>query len=231
MGYEAKPMFKLTPQPSWSNARRFMHKLVTNPKWEKMVQSLVLANTVVLCVTWYAQPATASNILRKVNYAFIAIGTTTVSCVLFAFRKDFFRLGWRNLDLFVVVTSLLLLGIQKMGWGEFAVQSMIIRTFRLARLFRALRNTKTLQLIMSTLAEAAPSCGSLGMLMILLMLIYAIIGMKLFGKANTTEQTTLDYHCNFKNIFNAFLLLVRCGTGEAWNQVMFDLARQKSVLF
>lgn len=149
----------------------------------------------------------------------------------FAFRKDFFRLGWRNLDLTVVLLSLFLLIGQWLGMGEFAVQSMIIRTFRLARLFRAIRSTKTLQVIMNTLSEAAAPMGSLGILMLLIILIFAIIGMKIFGKVNTTEQTTVSYHANFKDIFNSFLLLIRCGTGEDWNRIMYDFARHRSILF
>jgi hypothetical protein len=73
--------------------------------------------------------------------------------------------------------------------------------------------------------------GSLGMLLILLMFMYAIIGMKLFGFANVTDQTTVHYHCNFKNFFQAFLLLCRSSTGEAWDSIMFDMGRQKSILF
>ena len=73
--------------------------------------------------------------------------------------------------------------------------------------------------------------GSLGALLILFMFMYAIIGMKLFGFANVTDQTTVHYHCNFKNFFESFLLLARSSTGEAWDSIMFDMARKRSILF
>jgi len=39
-----------------------------------------------------------------------------------------------------------------------------------------------------------------------------------------------DYHVNFKDIGRSLLLLMRCTTGEAWDSIMFDLARPYSIL-
>jgi hypothetical protein len=114
-----------------------------------------MANTIFLCVTWYAQPHTVSKIVKDINYCFIAIGTATLSVTMFAFRLDFFRSWWRNLDFIVVLLSLFLLGVQWFGLGSYAVQLMVIRSFRLARLFRALRSTRILQVILKTMKEAA----------------------------------------------------------------------------
>lgn len=71
----------------------------------------------------------------------------------------------------------------------------------------------------------------MGMLLILVMFMYSIIGMKMFGFANVTDQSTVNYHCNFKNFLNAFLTLVRSATGEAWDSIMYDMSRSKSILF
>jgi hypothetical protein len=146
-----------------------------------------MLNTIILCITWYAQNKATSEVLRSINYAFIAIGCTTVIMGLYAFRWHFFRVGWRNLDLIVASLSVLLLILQYYKLGNFAVQSTIIRSFRLARLFRALRSTKTLQIILSTLEEGLTSMSSLGSLLLLIMFMFAIIGMRLFGLANVTN--------------------------------------------
>lgn len=146
-----------------------------------------MLNTTILCITWYAQNKATSEVLRSINYVFIAIGCTTVTMGLYAFRRHFFRVGWRNLDLIVASLSVLLLILQYYKLGNFAVQSTIIRSFRLARLFRALRSTKTLQIILSTLEEGLTSMSSLGSLLLLIMFMFAIIGMRLFGLANVTN--------------------------------------------
>ena len=73
---------------------------------------------------------------------------------------------------------------------------------------------------------------SLGMLLILLIFIYSILGMQLFGYTTINGyQSALNYHANFQTFKNTFLLLIRCTTGEQWNSIMFDCARQHSVLF
>ena len=102
---------------------------------------------------------------------------------------------------------------------------------RIGRLLRVMRFAKKLQIIFKTLTEAAPSLASLGMLLLLVIFMYSIIGMKMFGFVNVTNQTTVNYHCNFKNFFNAFLTLVRSATGEAWDSIMYDMGRSKSILF
>jgi hypothetical protein len=44
-------------------------------------------------------------------------------------------------------------------------------------------------------------------------------------------QENLNFHTNFQGIFEAFLLLMRCATGEGWNSVMMDAARPYQILF
>ena len=38
-------------------------------------------------------------------------------------------------------------------------------------------------------------------------------------------------HVNFQSFGSAFLTLIRCSTGEAWNSIMFDSSREYSILY
>ena len=96
---------------------------------------------------------------------------------------------------------------------------------------RILRKAKKLQIIFNTLVEALPAMGSLGMLLLLLMFMYAVIGMSQFGFANITDQENADYHANFRNFMNSFLLLFRSATGEGWDSLMFDFGRGNQITF
>ena len=58
------------------------------------------------------------------------------------------------------------------------------------------------------------------MLMQMLFFIYAIVGMQLFGTLILDNHTAIERHNNFRNVFNAFLMLFRCSTGEAWPDIM-----------
>jgi len=41
----------------------------------------------------------------------------------------------------------------------------------------------------------------------------------------------MGYHVNFQTFGNAFLTLMRCATGEAWNSIMFESARPRNILY
>ena len=58
------------------------------------------------------------------------------------------------------------------------------------------------------------------MLMLMLFFIYAIIGMQMFGNIQLDPQTAIERHNNFRNVMQAFMMLFRCSTGEAWPEIM-----------
>ena len=71
---------------------------------------------------------------------------------------------------------------------------------------------------------------------------YAIIGVQQFGLIKIDGgikdidgyylgQEAMHKHANFQTFGSAFLTLFRCATGEAWNSIMFDSARSRSILF
>ena len=60
------------------------------------------------------------------------------------------------------------------------------------------------------------------MLMMMLFFIYAIIGMQMFGNIAYDPETEIDRHNNFRNIFQAKIMLFRCATGEAWPDIMMS---------
>ena len=58
---------------------------------------------------------------------------------------------------------------------------------------------------------------------------FTIIGRSLFGMAKIGgENEELNEHVNFRDFFDAFLLLFRCSTGESWHLIMFELAKTYS---
>lgn len=41
----------------------------------------------------------------------------------------------------------------------------------------------------------------------------------------------MDRHANFQNFQSAFMTLLRCATGENWNQIMFECSKANSILY
>uniref|UniRef100_F1KX72 Voltage-dependent calcium channel type A subunit alpha-1 n=1 Tax=Ascaris suum TaxID=6253 RepID=F1KX72_ASCSU len=54
----------------------------------------------------------------------------------------------------------------------------------------------------------------------MLFFIYAIVGMQVFGNIWLDNTTEINRHNNFQSFFNSVILLFRCATGEAWQDIM-----------
>ena len=73
--------------------------------------------------------------------------------------------------------------------------------------------------------------ASLGLLLMLLIFMFAIIGMSQFSLVDLEGASEMNKHVNFQSFGASFLTLLRCSTGEAWNSIMFDSPRPRSILF
>lgn len=102
-------------------------------------------------------------------------------------------------------------------------------TLRVLRVLRIIKRAEKLQIIFKTILVALPAMSSLGLLLLLLQFLFAIIGMEFFAFVKLRGE--LNYHANFQGFGAAFLLLMRCTTGEGWGDLMFDTARTHSLHF
>ncbi|XP_067346726.1 voltage-dependent L-type calcium channel subunit alpha-1C isoform X25 [Channa argus] len=62
------------------------------------------------------------------------------------------------------------------------------------------------------------------LLIVMLFFIYAVIGMQMFGKIALRDNTQINRNNNFQTFPQAVLLLFRCATGEAWQEIMLACA-------
>jgi len=72
--------------------------------------------------------------------------------------------------------------------------------------------------------------ASLGLLLMLLIFMFSIIGMAQFALVDISSASEMGRHVNFQTFGAAFLTLIRCSTGEAWNSIMFDSAVPRSIM-
>lgn len=88
---------------------------------------------------------------------------------------------------------------------------------------------KNLRILFNTFIDAIPQLTNVGALLFLFLFIYSVLGVFLFGKVKLQE--TLNVHANFQTFGTALLTLFRMSTGESWNFIMYDSARQKSITY
>jgi len=64
---------------------------------------------------------------------------------------------------------------------------------------------------------------NIGALLLLFMYIFTVLGVQLFAKVRVADA--MNEYANFQEFWKAFMLLVRCASGEAWNELMFAAAK------
>jgi len=144
---------------------------------------------------------------------------------LIALKCAYFRDGWNQFDFCVVVGSNVatIMSFVDSGTSGAGGQAVVARIVRVLRVLRIIKRADKLQIIFETIVMALPAMGSLGALLLLFVFLFTIIGMQCFGEVKL--QSELTDHANFQTFVNAFLLLMRCVTGEGWNFIMFDCGR------
>lgn len=59
--------------------------------------------------------------------------------------------------------------------------------------------------------------------------VYSVLGVTIFS--GIKQDGAISVHANFTNFHNAIITLFRMATGESWHELMYDCARQKSIVF
>ena len=126
--------------------------------------------------------------------------------------QPYFKDSWNTFDFITVVGSII--DATKL------VNVGFLRLFRAARLIKLLRRSVSIRILLFTFIQSIKALPYVMMLMVMLFFIYAIVGMQLFGNIHLDSDTAIERHNNFRTIFQAFMMLFRCSTGEAWPDIM-----------
>ena len=105
-------------------------------------------------------------------------------------------------------------------FGGHFVSLGFLRLFRAARLIRLLQQGYTIRILLWTFVQSFKALPYVCLLIGMLFFIYAIVGMQVFGSIQLDPTTEINRHNNFQSFFNSVILLFRCATGEAWQDIM-----------
>ncbi|XP_061920901.1 voltage-dependent L-type calcium channel subunit alpha-1C isoform X1 [Entelurus aequoreus] len=94
------------------------------------------------------------------------------------------------------------------------------RLFRVMRLVKLLSRGEGIRTLLWTFIKSFQALPYVALLIVMLFFIYAVIGMQMFGKIALRDHTQINRNNNFQTFPQAVLLLFRCATGEAWQEIM-----------
>uniref|UniRef100_A0A4W3III4 Voltage-dependent L-type calcium channel subunit alpha n=1 Tax=Callorhinchus milii TaxID=7868 RepID=A0A4W3III4_CALMI len=134
----------------------------------------------------------------------------------------YFADAWNTFDALIVVGSVVDIAITEVNSSEDSSRISItfFRLFRVMRLVKLLSRGEGIRTLLWTFIKSFQALPYVALLIAMLFFIYAVIGMQVFGKVAMQDHTQVNRNNNFQTFPQAVLLLFRCATGEAWQDIM-----------
>ncbi|XP_077337609.1 voltage-dependent L-type calcium channel subunit alpha-1S isoform X2 [Lithobates pipiens] len=205
--------------------------VVTSSYFEYLMFFLITLNTISLGMQHYGQTAEFSYVSDILNVAFTGIFTVEMFLKLAAFKaKGYFGDPWNVFDFLIVIGSVIDVilseidtpGIPATPGAEESSRISItfFRLFRVLRLVKLLSRGEGVRTLLWTFIKSFQALPYVALLIVMLFFIYAVIGMQVFGKIALVDGTHINRNSNFQTFPQAVLLLFRCATGEAWQEIL-----------
>ncbi|OCT94594.1 voltage-dependent L-type calcium channel subunit alpha-1S [Xenopus laevis] len=225
---KARPLSRYIPKNQYQYKIWY---LVTSSYFEYLMFALIMLNTISLGMKHYGQTAEFSHLSDILNVAFTGIFTVEMILKLAAFKaKGYFGDPWNVFDFLIVIGSIIDVILSEIDTPDPVVTPGSEDTSRISitffRLFRVLRLVKLLsrgegvRTLLWTFIKSFQALPYVALLIVMLFFIYAVIGMQVFGKIAMVDGTQINRNNNFQTFPQAVLVLFRCATGEAWQEIL-----------
>jgi hypothetical protein len=219
-----KVFFGLTNLDSVSSVRRNIYQMVTKDSFESFIMCCIVANTLVMAARIFPAPsADYITITKLCNYVFAVIFTLECVLKMFALRGNYFKDNWNLFDFICVIATMVGILIDLLTDINLGSVMSAIRIFRIARLFRLIRFMKGLSRLFTALILCIPKLMNVFVLLTLLLFLFTVLGVQLFGKTKFLDPHSV--HANFQDFKRGMITLIRCMTGEGFNEMMHSLSR------
>ncbi|XP_011298535.1 voltage-dependent T-type calcium channel subunit alpha-1H isoform X1 [Fopius arisanus] len=217
---------------NYSKPRLLVHNVVTSKYFDLAIAAVIGLNVVTMAMEFYMMPKALTYALKIFNYFFTAVFILeSLMKVLALGIKLYMKDRWNQLDIGIVILSVVGIVLEELESKIIPINPTIIRVMRvlrIARVLKLLKMAKGIRALLDTVMQALPQVGNLGLLFFLLFFIFAALGVELFGRLECSDEMPcqgLGEHAHFSNFGMAFLTLFRVATGDNWNGIMKDTLR------
>ncbi|XP_057213136.1 voltage-dependent L-type calcium channel subunit alpha-1D isoform X3 [Triplophysa rosa] len=197
--------------------------VVNSTGFEYVMFVLIVLNTVCLAVQHHGQSRLFNYAMDILNMVFTGVFAVEMILKLVAFKpRHYFADAWNTFDALIVVGSIVDIAITEINNTEDSARISItfFRLFRVMRLVKLLSRGEGIRTLLWTFIKSFQALPYVALLIAMLFFIYAVIGMQVFGKIAMVDGTSINRNNNFQTFPQSVLLLFRCATGEAWQQIM-----------
>ncbi|KAJ8257517.1 hypothetical protein GJAV_G00186440 [Gymnothorax javanicus] len=217
---KARPLRRYIPK------NRYQYKfwyVVNSTAFEYIMFVLIILNTLCLAIQHYGQSHLFNYAMDILNMVFTGVFTVEMLLKLIAFKpRGYITDAWNVFDALVVIGSVVDIILSQIDNTEDSARISItfFRLFRVMRLVKLLSRGEGIRTLLWTFIKSFQALPYVALLIAMLFFIYAVIGMQVFGKIAMVDGTHINRNNNFQTFPQAVLLLFRCATGEAWQEIM-----------
>ncbi|XP_068027205.1 LOW QUALITY PROTEIN: voltage-dependent L-type calcium channel subunit alpha-1F-like, partial [Melanerpes formicivorus] len=217
---KAQPLRRYIPK---NPTQHRVWAMVNSTAFEYLMFILILLNTIALAVQHYEQSKPFNYVMDLLNMVFTGLFTGEMLLKIIAFKpRHYFCDAWNTFDALIVVGSLVDIAVTEVNSSEDSSRISItfFRLFRVMRLVKLLSKGEGIRTLLWTFVKSFQALPYVALLIAMIFFIYAVIGMQTFGKVALQDGTQINRNNNFQTFPQAVLLLFRCATGEAWQEIM-----------
>ncbi|KAL7827597.1 hypothetical protein SRHO_G00333150 [Serrasalmus rhombeus] len=243
---KARPLRRYIPKNRYQY--KFWY-VVNSTGFEYVMFVLIILNTLCLAIQHHGQSHLFNYAMDILNMVFTGVFTVEMILKLVAFKprgyfgdawnvfdalvvigsvvdiilsQHYFADAWNTFDALIVVGSVVDIAITEINNTEDSARISItfFRLFRVMRLVKLLSRGEGIRTLLWTFIKSFQALPYVALLIAMLFFIYAVIGMQVFGKIAMVDGTSINRNNNFQTFPQAVLLLFRCATGEAWQEIM-----------
>ncbi|XP_051248164.1 voltage-dependent L-type calcium channel subunit alpha-1C isoform X14 [Dicentrarchus labrax] len=224
---KARPLRRYIPKNPYQYKVWYV---VNSTYFEYLMFTLILLNTICLAMQHHGQTINFNDAMNILNMLFTGLFTVEMILKLIAFKpRHYFVDAWNTFDALIVVGSIVDIAITEVNNSEENARISItfFRLFRVMRLVKLLSRGEGIRTLLWTFIKSFQALPYVALLIVMLFFIYAVIGMQMFGKIALRDHTQINRNNNFQTFPQAVLLLFRCATGEAWQEIMLACSPNK----
>uniref|UniRef100_A0A8C1N4H8 Voltage-dependent L-type calcium channel subunit alpha n=1 Tax=Cyprinus carpio TaxID=7962 RepID=A0A8C1N4H8_CYPCA len=232
---KARPLRRYIPKNPYQY--KFWY-VVNSTGFEYVMFVLIVLNTLCLAIQHHGQSRLFNYGMDILNMVFTGVFAVEMILKLVAFKpKGYCVDPWNGFDALVVIGSIVDIILSQVDprlssrlsdphSSSFShpcsarISITFFRLFRVMRLVKLLSRGEGIRTLLWTFIKSFQALPYVALLIAMLFFIYGVIGMQVFGKIAMVDGTSINRNNNFQTFPQAVLLLFRCATGEAWQQIM-----------
>jgi hypothetical protein len=198
--------------------------------FDVIITACIISNLLVLMMKWPGIDERTKEFISNMNIIFNYVFIFEAVLKIYVYRVSYFKSGWNILDFIIVCDGVINILLKSLlDFFNNVFDSSILRTIRVARILRIIKRAQSLNRVFNLFINSIPGVMNIGILYLILVFFYAILGMTIFSSLK--YQVVIGEKWNFKEFIGSIILLIRVTSGEGWNIIMHECARERSGTF